>query len=484
MVLVVDSSGSMKQADAGNNLTRMQAAQNAVASLTKTLDPATQVSLVTYGSRTPGDDVTKAVGCQDVTIEQSLGPLDQNTLNTKAKALKPGGWTPIAKALETAASQLNGQPGTIILVSDGKDTCTPPDPCDQAKKLKQLNPNLAISTVGFKTDADDQMNCIAQATGGNHVTADNAAQLNTRMSASVNVEQAATQLAPQGAQGLSVGDDHTQITKTNPDFPALTTGTKATLNGKNITWVIWKDCRWGFDGNTLYVIDPVSHKTIDQLGVGSTRAEVEAILGEPLSTNTGTNGTNRVYTADENKGLAWTVTYDQTGHVTLIVLCHCMPQEQASNVLTFDGIGPFKLGADAGPLVGSAVLRDPDVGCRPFNASEEWQRRGISLNMVDNNVDSNGPGVISEIYLEGAKTSDFAGARPGMTWGEIKRLHPDARVVTKEGNGGSFNVGEIRSNGRMIVFMADWEASKQWSDSTVIDQFDLMDYAPEIMGGC
>ncbi len=331
MVVVLDASGSMKETDAGGGASRMKAAQDAVATLTSSLGVATPVSLVAYGSKTPGDNVPKKVGCADVTVEQALAAGAGAKVAERARALKPGGWTPIAASLARAAQQLGGKPGTVVLVSDGADTCAPPQPCQEAKQLRKANPGLTISTVGFKSD-QDQLKCVADAAGGVYVTADNAAQLATRLSASVDADTARTRLAPQGALGISVGDTHGKITEKYPDFPAISRGTTREFDGKTLVFIVWRNCEWGFDGSSLVVINPLTGRTIDDLGVGSARSEVEAVLGEPVS---GGSAGRSLYVADKAKGLAWEITYDSAGTVTVIALCHCLPKEQ--KVITLPG---------------------------------------------------------------------------------------------------------------------------------------------------
>lgn len=137
-----------------------------------------------------------------------------------------------------------------MLVSDGDDTCAPPQPCEEARQLRSSNPGLTISTVGFKSDSE-QLQCVADAAGGTYVTADNAAQLATRLSAGVDAGTARTKLAPQGTLGISVGDTHGQIQEEHPDFPAISRGTTRDFNGKSLVFILWKNCEWGFDGTDL-----------------------------------------------------------------------------------------------------------------------------------------------------------------------------------------------------------------------------------------
>ena len=95
-------------------------------------------------------------------------------------AMQPKGMTPITEALRQAAGQLSkpDRPATIILVSDGIETCKG-DPCALAKELAAKGSKLVIHTVGFGVNdaAARQLQCIAQAGGGNYYSANDRVSL-------------------------------------------------------------------------------------------------------------------------------------------------------------------------------------------------------------------------------------------------------------------------------------------------------------------
>ena len=86
-------------------------------------------------------------------------------------ATKASGYTPIGQSLRVAAAQLpkEGQ-RSIVLVSDGEDTCAPPQPCEVAKELNKQGVDLHVHAIGFRVDAKAraQLACIAQNTGGTY----------------------------------------------------------------------------------------------------------------------------------------------------------------------------------------------------------------------------------------------------------------------------------------------------------------------------
>jgi len=69
---------------------------------------------------------------------------------------------------------------TVILVSDGVETCNP-DPCAAMRALEEAGINFTAHVVGFDIGSDAvalaQMQCIADETGGQFLTADNAEEL-------------------------------------------------------------------------------------------------------------------------------------------------------------------------------------------------------------------------------------------------------------------------------------------------------------------
>src|SRR6478752_9011929 len=187
VMIVLDASGSMNQADAPGP--RIDAAKTAVTGLIDSLPAQAQVGLQVYGTATGSTDAEKAAGCADIKTLVPVGPLDAAALKSQIGTVTASGYTPIGNALRAAADALpNEGPRSIVLVSDGEDTCAPPAPCDVARELKQQGIDLVVHTVGFKVDATarEQLSCIATATGGTYSDADDAAQLNAALETKVD----------------------------------------------------------------------------------------------------------------------------------------------------------------------------------------------------------------------------------------------------------------------------------------------------------
>ncbi|WP_063916388.1 vWA domain-containing protein [Nocardia jinanensis] len=172
-MLVVDASGSMLAPDPAGG-TKMDAAKNAVRTFVTAAPDASKVGLTVYGTSTGSSDAEMAAGCQDVKVLHPAGTIDKPALTAAADQIVPQGYTPIGTSLRAAAAALPQQgPRSIVLVSDGLDTCAPPDPCDVARELSAQGAEIVVHAIGFGVDDPSraQLTCIAQSTGGTYTDA-------------------------------------------------------------------------------------------------------------------------------------------------------------------------------------------------------------------------------------------------------------------------------------------------------------------------
>ena len=178
-MVVLDASGSMTGADPAGG-TRMDAAKKAVHALVAAAPDGAPVGLAVYGTGTGNSDAERARGCQDVAVLRPPGAIDRAALDTAVDGVVPRGYTPIGRSLQVAAEQLPPEgPRSVVLVSDGEDTCAPPEPCDVVRTLAGQGVDLVVHAVGFGVDAAAraQLACIAQATGGTYTDAPDAGAL-------------------------------------------------------------------------------------------------------------------------------------------------------------------------------------------------------------------------------------------------------------------------------------------------------------------
>lgn len=312
-MIIVDSSGSMNKPDAdASGTTRARAAAAAVTHFVQSLPAGSQIGLVTYGDQTP-EDLPREAGCSDVSVKVPLGS-DPAQIAPAMDALRPTGWTPIGLALQQAAEASGGEPLQVVLVSDGEDSCAPPDPCEAAAQLVQHDPQLTISAIGLR-ESSEQLSCIADKGRGAFVSANNSAQLAKRLVAIRDPQAAAERLAPEGVQGIGVGMGVAELRDRYPDFPEV--GSEGQVQ------VVWRNCTWLFNQGVLVGIELAGGQTIDDLVVGGEESSLE-ILGPPIATEPSTGGEVRYYVADEQRGLAWWIEV-KDGRIVRIVLCRCLP---------------------------------------------------------------------------------------------------------------------------------------------------------------
>jgi Ca-activated chloride channel family protein len=177
ILLAFDASGSMLTDD-GKGTRKIDAAKEAAVALLDTLPDSTEVGLRLFGGTKPSRPIGPA--CQDSSLVLPLGRVDRGEAESSIRAFKARGRTPIAYALEQAADDLGtGGSRTIVLVSDGKDTCQPPAPCDVAEEISKGGVELRIQAIGFRVDeeARRELECIAAAGGGVYRDATDAASL-------------------------------------------------------------------------------------------------------------------------------------------------------------------------------------------------------------------------------------------------------------------------------------------------------------------
>ncbi|PID99940.1 MAG: hypothetical protein CSA79_05895 [Thiothrix nivea] len=174
-MIVLDASGSMHgQVDGKAKITIAKETLNKVVN---DWDESIDFGLMAYGHNRKGD-------CADIEVLIPLSKIDKNAVLQKVKAIKPRGKTPISDSLQRAANKLHftEDKATVILISDGKETCEA-DPCATAKALEEQGVDFVAHVIGFNVDAntDKQLECIANATGGEYFSAKNADDLNNAM---------------------------------------------------------------------------------------------------------------------------------------------------------------------------------------------------------------------------------------------------------------------------------------------------------------
>lgn len=178
VMVVFDMSGSMwGQVD---GVAKVEIARDAFSGLlTDWAANDTQTGLIAYGHRRRGD-------CGD--IEVMARPGDGNDIGALVAGLRPVGKTPLSDAVSLAANVLKytEEAATVVLLSDGVETCEA-DPCSVGAELEALGLDFTAHVIGFDiAEGDrDQLQCLADATGGQYFDAAGAGGLADAMKAVV-----------------------------------------------------------------------------------------------------------------------------------------------------------------------------------------------------------------------------------------------------------------------------------------------------------
>ncbi len=189
MLLIFDASGSMNQRMGGE--TRLAAAKRVVADLLAGFPDGTRLGLTLYGHR-------RARDCSDIENVQRIDAIDRQGLfrmATRIGGLTARGETPIARTLVDSIPIFGGQPGQIVIVTDGREECGG-DVCAAARQLAAAGVSLRVDIVGFGTGPAERsaLQCVTEITGGRYVEAPDAARLREALSQVTQPVQAPTRL--------------------------------------------------------------------------------------------------------------------------------------------------------------------------------------------------------------------------------------------------------------------------------------------------
>lgn len=172
-MLLFDASGSMWGQLEGKP--KIDIARETLSSVLSTWNEQHDLGVMVYGHRRKGD-------CDDIETIFPVSKPDTQKISAQLKQISPKGKTPISRSLNKAADALKftEDKATIILISDGKETCDA-DPCGAAKKLEAQGIDFTAHVIGFDVDkeTDAQLRCIAESTGGRYFPADDASELNS-----------------------------------------------------------------------------------------------------------------------------------------------------------------------------------------------------------------------------------------------------------------------------------------------------------------
>ncbi|WP_328795375.1 vWA domain-containing protein [Jannaschia marina] len=172
-MIVFDGSASMgERGFDGGTARRIDEARSALARALPAAEGLRRVGLLTYG---PGPEGS----CDSVRLRFAPVPNATAPILEAIDRFQPLGMTPLTEAVRTAATALS-PPATIVLLTDGNDTCDGA-PCALGAALARDTPGLTVHVIGFGRTAETlagdplargrgldeaQIRCLADATGG------------------------------------------------------------------------------------------------------------------------------------------------------------------------------------------------------------------------------------------------------------------------------------------------------------------------------
>ncbi len=182
ILFLVDSSQSMKEKisvgfESGKE-PKMEAAKRVLQEAISKIPGDVNIGLRVFGNGFTGFDTD----CQQSALLVPIGKNNRRAIIESARGMLPFGLTPLTFGLMQAENDLRyvHGPKTVILISDGAETCGG-DPCAYIDRLSRMGVKMKVDIVGLglrrDREAVDQLNCIAQKSGGKYYDANTSADL-------------------------------------------------------------------------------------------------------------------------------------------------------------------------------------------------------------------------------------------------------------------------------------------------------------------
>ena len=187
-MIVFDGSGSMSEVGFNRlDEPRIFEARKAIRESVPPIAETRELGLVVYGPGNKGE-------CANIDLRFPPMPDAADAVISAVDGLVPGGETPLTSAVKLAAETLEfrTEPGVVVLVTDGKETCNGA-PCQLAAELAADSAGLTVHVIGFKVrgehftwaaepnDAYAQgrtvARCLADRTGGEYFSTETTEEL-------------------------------------------------------------------------------------------------------------------------------------------------------------------------------------------------------------------------------------------------------------------------------------------------------------------
>ncbi len=286
VMLVLDASGSMWGQIKGTS--KIVIARQAVKGLLASWDKDIQLGLSAYGHRKKGD-------CDDIQTIYPVAPIRPEPILQVVNSLKPKGKTPLSEAVRRAAQELKftEDRATVILVSDGKETCKA-DPCALGRELEELGVDFTVHVIGFDVAKKEQdgLRCLAENTGGLFLPAQNAPELNSALSKAVTaVKEEPVKVAAKPAPPPKPAPEPKDVVEPGHRFAAiLSDGDDPVTRG--MRWDIYeakqnpdgkrKHIKGGYDAQPKFVLNAGKYLAVAKYGSATVSEEFDVASADEV----------------------------------------------------------------------------------------------------------------------------------------------------------------------------------------------------------
>lgn len=205
-MIVFDGSGSMSESGySGAEFPRIVDAQLAMELSLPEIARVRKLGLVIYGPGVYG-------GCQNIYLRFPPVENAAQRIISEVEGIDPSGLTPLTVAVERAAEALDyrNRPAVVVLITDGDETCGGA-PCQVSERMELIGDDLTIHVIAFRArysgyahDIPDDgkgssatvARCLAENTGGKHVTTETVAELVAAMTETLGCQLIGTVRKP------------------------------------------------------------------------------------------------------------------------------------------------------------------------------------------------------------------------------------------------------------------------------------------------
>ncbi|MEI4790005.1 VWA domain-containing protein [Bacillus sp. FJAT-53060] len=174
VTILLDASGSMVRKVDGER--KFDLAKQEVFKFAQSLPKNAKIRMSLFGSEGNNKNSGKAHSCDVIRGVYDIQPYEKQRFENSLNGFGPNGWTPIARALESAKQsdkQLHkGTKHIVYLITDGEETCGG-DPVKVAKELHQSKGHTVVNVIGldFNEGYEGQLKQVAKAGKGHYYQA-------------------------------------------------------------------------------------------------------------------------------------------------------------------------------------------------------------------------------------------------------------------------------------------------------------------------